>query len=212
MAPAACHRGDLKGCEKSGLGDSDKTAPGDPIVVISNSLGLEASVTNGLISGIRGEGPRNPFQISAPISPCSSGGPVFDQQGSVTGVATATIQGAQNLNLAVPSPAIRSLLNNPKQVKLADLVPPDDDNRRSEAARLILQRVGTYLAKDMIEEAETQLRVEFSNMNSNPCSDWNSPNSSLEPGGPKREYSSSASLTSWLRMHGCPWHSSRTSI
>ncbi|MCX6628705.1 MAG: trypsin-like peptidase domain-containing protein, partial [Candidatus Solibacter sp.] len=147
-----------KGFKPAPLGDSDMIAPGDSIVVISNPLGLEASVTNGLISGIRGEGAHRLFQISAPISPGSSGGPVFNQQGSVIGVATATIQGAQNLNLAVPSSAIRSLLNNPKQAKLADLVPANDDSRRSESVSPILQRVGTYLAKDMIEEAETQLR------------------------------------------------------
>jgi serine protease Do len=67
--------------QTAALGDSDKVVVGTPITVIGNPEGLEKSVTNGLISGIRTLDGQQLFQISAPISHGSSGGPVFDDKG-----------------------------------------------------------------------------------------------------------------------------------
>jgi hypothetical protein len=115
------------------LGDSDRVTPGDPIVVISNPLGLEHSVSSGLISGVRILDGKEALQISAPISPGSSGGPVFDRDGKVIGIATATLIDGQNINLAIPSNAVRDLmrtisidiiLGTGKKPKLATLSPP----------------------------------------------------------------------------------------
>lgn len=85
------------------LGDSDKTQVGDPVVVIGSPLGLENTVSNGLISSLRdtGEGYKL-FQISAPISRGSSGGPVFNMNGEVIGIASLTISTGQSLNFAIP--------------------------------------------------------------------------------------------------------------
>ncbi len=65
---------------------------GDQIVVIGNPLGLAGTVTNGIISAIR-EVPfgDNIFQITAPISPGSSGSPVVNMSGNVIGVASFQI-------------------------------------------------------------------------------------------------------------------------
>jgi hypothetical protein len=115
------------------LGDSDRVTPGDPVVVISNPLGLEHSVSSGLISGVRILDGKEALQISAPISPGSSGGPVFDRDGKVIGIATATLIDGQNINLAIPSNAVRDLmrtisidiiLGTGKKPKLATLSPP----------------------------------------------------------------------------------------
>ena len=67
------------------LGDSDKVAIGEPIVVVGNPEGFEKSVTNGLVSGLRSLDDQKLFQISAPISHGSSGGPVFNDRGQVIG-------------------------------------------------------------------------------------------------------------------------------
>jgi len=87
------------------LGDSDKCAVGDQVVAIGNPLGLEHTLTDGLVSSRRVYRGRKWLQISVPISPGNSGGPLFDMSGAVVGVTTAGFSawsGAQNLNLAVP--------------------------------------------------------------------------------------------------------------
>src|SRR5579883_1798967 len=72
------------------LGDSDAIRPGDPIVAIGHPLGLEDTVSNGLVSATRTvDDDLKVLQISAPIAPGSSGGPIFNDRGEVIGVATA---------------------------------------------------------------------------------------------------------------------------
>jgi S1-C subfamily serine protease len=76
---------------------------GERVVVIGNPRGLQGSVSEGIVAGIRGTGASRLIQITAPISPGSSGGPVFNLQGEVIGLATATLRDSQNINFAVPS-------------------------------------------------------------------------------------------------------------
>ena len=78
------------------IGKNEKNSIGDKIIVIGNPRGLEGSVSTGIISGIRPVGDYNIYQITAPISPGSSGGPVFNSNGEVLGIATFTIQKSQN--------------------------------------------------------------------------------------------------------------------
>ncbi len=60
------------------------------------------------------------LQISAPIAPGSSGGPIFNEYGDVVGVSTAVLVGGQNLNFGLPSNYVRALLASPKPMSLAD--------------------------------------------------------------------------------------------
>jgi len=76
---------------------------GEKIYAIGHPMGLEKTVSEGIVSAIR----KIPnlgdiIQITAPISPGSSGGPVFNGAGQVIGVARATFRTGQNLNFAVP--------------------------------------------------------------------------------------------------------------
>ncbi len=76
---------------------------GEKIIVIGNPFVLEQSVTDGIVSAIRetkSDG-RTIIQISAPISPGSSGSPVVNMKGEVIGVATFQLIVGQNLNFAV---------------------------------------------------------------------------------------------------------------
>ena len=74
------------------------------IVVIGSPLGLEQTVSEGIVSGIR-EIPNKGkvLQISAPISPGSSGSPVVNMNGDVVGIATFYLVKGQNLNFAIPA-------------------------------------------------------------------------------------------------------------
>jgi hypothetical protein len=102
------------------LGDSDAMRPGDPVVAIGNPLGLEDTVSNGLVSARRkvDEG-LEILQISAPIAPGSSGGPIFNEHGEVIGVATAVLEGGQNLNFGVPARYLAAMIKQPSPMPLA---------------------------------------------------------------------------------------------
>ncbi len=91
------------------LGDSDAITLGEKIVAIGNPAGSKATVSEGTIMGIiRREG-LELIEITAPISPGSSGGPVFNLFGEVIGVATALLDLRENLNFAVPVNYLKTL-------------------------------------------------------------------------------------------------------
>jgi len=75
---------------------------GDSIYAIGNPLGLEGTISSGIISATRTFKDRSLLQITAPISEGSSGGPVIDLSGKVVGISASTFKEGQNLNLAVP--------------------------------------------------------------------------------------------------------------
>lgn len=95
------------------LGNSDLVKPGEEITVIGNPRRLQNTITNGLISQLRQISPTVVWQqISAPISPSSSGSPVFNKKGEVIGIATSSLKGQdnQNINFAIPSNYLIELL------------------------------------------------------------------------------------------------------
>jgi S1-C subfamily serine protease len=125
------------------LGDSDRVETGDRVVAIGNPLGgisplsTEATVSDGIISGIRNwpERKMKVFQITAPISPGSSGGALLNSTGEVIGVTFAQLVGGQNLNFAIPITYVRPLLEEGPAKSLADInLPPPDDRSKTEAA------------------------------------------------------------------------------
>lgn len=83
---------------------------GEKIFVIGNPHGFESSVSEGIISSLREtEGYEQVIQITAPISPGSSGSPVMTMDGKVIGVATFQYTEGQNLNFAVAAKMISKL-------------------------------------------------------------------------------------------------------
>ena len=92
------------------LGDSDKVEIGEKVYVAGNPKGLEGTFSDGIISSFRGNSTDKRIQMTAPISPGSSGGPVLNEKGEVIGVSVATYRGGQNLNFAVPSNNLKALI------------------------------------------------------------------------------------------------------
>lgn len=92
------------------LADSTEASIGDEIYAVGNPLGLEGTFSQGIVSGVRKGDKYTILQITAPISPGSSGGPILNNQGKVIGVAFAGFEEGQNINFAIPSNAIVSLL------------------------------------------------------------------------------------------------------
>lgn len=83
---------------------------GEKIYAIGNPKGLSGTISEGIVSGIRNLENKELIQITAPISPGSSGGPVINNAGQVIGVAVGTITSGQNLNFAIPSSILKSLI------------------------------------------------------------------------------------------------------
>jgi serine protease Do len=94
------------------LGDSDRLQVGEEVVAIGSPLSLESTVSNGIVSGIRTveeEGGKF-LQITAPISPGSSGGPLFNMAGKVVGITTSHLRNGENLNFAIPINDVKPML------------------------------------------------------------------------------------------------------
>jgi S1-C subfamily serine protease len=103
------------------LGDSDDIQVGEEVVAIGNPLGLELTVSNGILSGVRVTKEEGKFlQTTAPISPGSSGGPLFNMRGEVVGINTMYLEGGENLNFAIPVNDAKLLLRN-QSSRLQDL-------------------------------------------------------------------------------------------
>jgi tetratricopeptide (TPR) repeat protein len=132
----------------------DRTSPqeGESVVVIGNPFGLEGSVTNGIVSAVR-DIPTfgRIIQITAPISPGSSGSPVVNMQGQVIGVATLQITGGQSVNFAIPSERI-SQLQSASLMSLAELVVATGRNKRAKAVQFFRDGL-SLLSKDDCEKA-----------------------------------------------------------
>jgi serine protease Do len=98
------------------FGDSDAAQVGDEVVTIGNPLGLEQTLTRGVISALNRLLPEKPLSLSrtmiqtdAPINPGNSGGPLLDRCGKVIGMTTEIIAEAQGLGFAVPANLIRAV-------------------------------------------------------------------------------------------------------
>lgn len=89
--------------------NSSEVKIGDRVYTIGAPKGLEASLSEGLISGLRGGSDGVLIQTTAPISPGSSGGGLFDSQGRLIGITTFQYRNSQNLNFALPSAWVLSL-------------------------------------------------------------------------------------------------------
>lgn len=111
------------------LGDSDQLRPGDEVIAIGNPLGLDQTVTRGIVSGVNRNLPETPLslmepliQIDAAINPGNSGGPLLDACGDVVGVNTAIISGAQNIGFSIPINLARTWI--PSLIKNGRIIRP----------------------------------------------------------------------------------------
>jgi S1-C subfamily serine protease len=98
------------------LGESSSVESGERVVVLGNPLGLDFTLSEGIVSAVRAanelkeDGLDLPHvQISAPISFGSSGSPVLNLSGEVIGVVASGYMSSQNLNFAVPVDFLRAL-------------------------------------------------------------------------------------------------------
>lgn len=119
------------------LGHSGAVEVGDKVLTLSNPLGvLDNTLSDGIVSGIREADGYHYFQMSAPISHGSSGGPVFNARGEVIGIAAATIEQGQNLNFAIPIDYAKGMLASNQPRSLASIYEPESDRPMQAKASL----------------------------------------------------------------------------
>lgn len=98
------------------LGDSAGLKVGEEVVAIGNPIGLDQTMTRGIVSGLNrilpGVSDQPMIQTDAPINPGNSGGPLVDRCGSVVGINTFISDDAQSIGFAVPVNAIKGVLKD----------------------------------------------------------------------------------------------------
>ena len=111
------------------LGSSQDLAVGERVIVIGSPQGLENTMSDGILSAIREYETTRLLQITAPISPGSSGGAVFNANGQVIGIASFQFAKGQNLNFAIAAEHVRPLLDQHLNIALAQF---ESGNKRSQ--------------------------------------------------------------------------------
>ncbi len=84
------------------LGKAGELKVGEPVYAVGAPEGLELTLSEGIISQLRGSGPHPIIQTTVAISPGSSGGGLFNAKGELVGITTFYLKEGQNLNFALP--------------------------------------------------------------------------------------------------------------
>jgi serine protease Do len=102
------------------LGDSSAVKVGEEVVAIGNPIGLDQTMTRGIVSGLNrllpGVSDEPMIQTDAPINPGNSGGPLVDRCGGVVGINTLISEDAQSIGFAVPINAAKAILRDLREL------------------------------------------------------------------------------------------------
>lgn len=110
---------------------------------LTSYMGEEIKLTNGIISSRSGyQGDITTYQISAPVQPGNSGGPMFDKNGNVVGIVNAGIPGAENVGYAIKTSYLFNLI-------------------KSSVSSTIIPQTNTVSAKSLPEKVKTLRRFTF---------------------------------------------------
>lgn len=150
---------------------------GQEVLAIGSPLGIENTVTRGIVSGIRRVGTVTLLQTDAAVNPGNSGGPLLNRQGQVVGITTLKLSRAEQMSFAVAIDHALPLLEGrtqPAQPPLRSILPgaapepSDTDVMRDRAERTF----GTALQRAQV--AAANFKADFDRYNSacNPRLRW----------------------------------------
>jgi serine protease Do len=159
------------------LGNSKRLQPGEWAIAIGNPLGLDNTVTTGIISAT-GRSSRQAgvpdkrvefIQTDAAINPGNSGGPLLNQNGDAIAMNTAIVQGAQGLGFAIPIETVKQiadqLITQGKVehsylgIKMTDLTPEVKENLNRESGLRVLEDRGVLIVEVMPNSPAAQARL-----------------------------------------------------
>ena len=147
------------------LGSSASLSVGDPVYAIGTPRGLDLTLSEGIVSSFRGQDTERLIQITAPISPGSSGGGLFDAEARLVGLPSFLLRESQQLNFAVPVEWVRAALapaaaappeppprRNAPQPPPAAPVKPSPDHSARELS-------GNQNWQDLLKQAEARVQA-----------------------------------------------------
>ena len=109
---------------------------------LTQVLGNEIKLTNGLVSSKSGyQGDISTYQISAPIQPGNSGGPLFDSKGNIVGIINAGVPGAENVGYAIKTSYLNNLIDS---YSLTSII-PTTNNISSLQLKDQVKKVNNYV-------------------------------------------------------------------
>src|SRR5260370_31041496 len=97
------------------LGNSNNVQVGEPVLAVGSPLGLQGTVTTGVISSMRDDPAGGGFKViqtDASVNPGNSDGPLVNRAAEVLGIVTFKIRGGENLNFAIPINYLRGLADS----------------------------------------------------------------------------------------------------
>lgn len=139
---------------------------GDPVIAIGNPIGLEGTLSNGIVSGFRKlPSLGDVIQTTAPTSPGSSGGGLFDREGRLVGITTSTMVDGQNINFAIPALRINEVQRFSAPVKFSEFQVSlrESSDKRTPAevptsgSRGAVERAKKFLVLEMFDDAHSEL-------------------------------------------------------
>lgn len=123
----------------------DEPAVADRVVVIGSPLGFDQTVSEGIVSAVRDHALTGKvYQLTAPISPGSSGGPALNLRGEVFGVVAFQAAKGQNLNFAISIQSLRLMMGETEELSLAEWTLGESSKNPALAASLCSR--GTQLS------------------------------------------------------------------
>lgn len=125
------------------IGGVAELRTGQKVLALGSPQGLELTVSEGIISSLRKIDEGTIIQTSAPVSPGSSGGGLFNTKGELVGIVTASKRYGQNLNFAVPADWIGEMRDRARsdgQTNSSASI-PNDERRNAGAAQAVSERI-----------------------------------------------------------------------
>ena len=117
--------------EKLELNTDDIPEIGEKVFAVGSPKGLNGTFSEGIVSGIREVASNQILQITAPISPGSSGGPILNSKSKVVGVSFASFTSGQNINFAIPIKYLTKLMG-----AKSDLSPLSNFNQNTKSSQV----------------------------------------------------------------------------
>lgn len=144
------------------LRESPIPAVGERVYAVGAPKGLELTISEGIISSIRERKGTAVIQNTAPISPGSSGGGLFDEDGLLAGITTYSVEGGQSLNFALPANLIPPLEGYP-----AEPASSRDDEMREHGVEHYLRLAAEKISNEDYAGAVVVLRTAIKDFGEN---------------------------------------------
>lgn len=128
--------------DKLELNSDDIPEIGERVFAVGNPKGLNGTFSEGVVSGIREVSSNQILQITAPISPGSSGGPILNSKSKVVGVSFASFTSGQNINFAIPIKYLTKLSQTKSELTpLSNLIKNPKSTQENELGKNIKEGV-----------------------------------------------------------------------